>query len=300
MNAEEFENWRISYGKRNYNSLVYPLIMGILNVTSDSFFDGGKFLDIQSAVEHAFYMISKGVDIIDIGGESTRPGYTPISVDEELSRVIPVIKKIRSKSDICISIDTTKLVVMYEALLAGASFINDVSSLSNKDSLKFVSSINIPVCLMHGFSGYHNDIDYHNNVILDDFININSGKKDIVDDIDCFFEQKIADCINVGIQRKNLIIDPGFGFNKSVKDNLRIINSLNKFSKYNLPILIGLSRKSTLGILLNKLVNERLIGSIVMSILSILQGVSIIRTHDVDEMNQALIILKAVKQEISY
>ncbi|ATW02082.1 dihydropteroate synthase [Candidatus Legionella polyplacis] len=273
--------------------------MGVLNVTPDSFFDGGKFFDTQNAVEHAFYMISKGADIIDIGGESTRPGYTPIDVDEELRRVIPVIKKIRSKSDICISIDTTKLIVMYEALLAGASFINDVSSLSDRDSLKFVASIDIPICIMHGGRG-NNNINYQNNVILDEFSNINYRKKDVIDDISYFFEQKIIDCINVGIQRKNLIIDPGFGFNKSVEDNIRIISNLKRFSKYELPILIGLSRKSTLGVLLNKLVHERLIGSIVMSIFSILQGVSIIRTHDVDEMNQALIVLKAIKQKMNY
>jgi len=259
-----------------------PLIMGILNVTPDSFSDGGRYMEPSEALRQAEGMISHGADIIDIGGESSRPGAVSVSMDEELSRVIPVIERIRQNSDICISIDTCKADVMHAAVEAGASFINDITALRGEGALAMAVSLDVPVCLMHMLGSplfMQDNPGYVNNV---------------VDEINQFFHQRIETCIKAGMARERLIIDPGFGFGKSTQDNLMIIRRLADVQRHNLPILLGVSRKSTIGVVLQNPVSQRLIGGIAIAIFAALQGVALIRTHDVDETNQALRMLDSV------
>ncbi|WP_173238574.1 dihydropteroate synthase [Legionella antarctica] len=258
--------------------------MGVLNITSDSFFDGGKFLSIDRACEHAFHLIAQGADIIDIGGESTKPGASQIPLDIELGRIIPVIEQIRFHSDICISIDTYKPETMKAAVQAGANIINDIYALRKEGSLAMAAKLAVPVCLMH-MLGRPQDMQqnpqYPNGVMAE---------------LTQFFVERINACIKVGIEKKHLILDPGFGFGKLVNDNLHLICHLDDLNHFNLPVLLGVSRKSTIGAVLNKKVSERLIGSIGVSVYAALKGVGILRTHDVTETNQALQMIDAICQ----
>ena len=256
--------------------------MGILNVTPDSFSDGGHFLDSRAAYLHAIHMIEQGVDIIDIGGESTKPGAEAISCAEELARIIPVIERIRAVSDICISVDTSKAEVMQAAIAAGASFINDVAALSGDDSLATAARLNVPVCLMH-MQGVPKSMQDNP-----------SYTDNVVDEINLFFQQRIDACLKAGFCREQLILDPGFGFGKSVQHNLSIVKRFSEFQQHGLPLLLGVSRKSTIGAVLQKGVSERLTGSIATEIVAALHGASIIRTHDVGETNQALQMVDAI------
>ena len=260
--------------------------MGVLNVTPDSFSDGGDFLKPDLAVLRAQKMIAEGADIIDIGGESSKPRAEAVSSEEEIRRVVPVIERIRALSDICISIDTCKSSVMQAAVSAGASLINDIAGLTGEGTLDIAASLNIPVCLMHmqGVPRSMQDNPHYST--------------DIVDDINRFFQQRIDACLEAGIRREYLIIDPGFGFGKSVLHNLTIVRRLSEFQSLHLPVLLGVSRKSTIGAVLQKTVGARLPGSIATAVYAALQGVSIIRTHDVDETNQALKMVQAIHNPI--
>jgi dihydropteroate synthase len=261
-----------------------PLIMGVLNITSDSFFDGNKFLSMDRACEHAFSLIAQGVDIIDIGGESTKPGAVQIPLDVELSRIIPVIEQIRLHSDVCISIDTYKPETMEAAVQAGANVINDIWALRKKGAIAMAAKLAVPICLMHMQGQPQNmqqDPQYPNGVMAE---------------LTQFFVERINACEHAGIERKHLILDPGFGFGKLVTDNLHIIDHLDDLKHFNLPILLGVSRKSTIGAVLNKEVGERLIGSISMAVYAALKGVGILRVHDVSETNQALQMIDAICQ----
>lgn len=285
MNKEQFHLWRQKAVVQTVQSITYcgkPLIMGVLNVTPDSFSDGGYFLETEKACARAREMIEQGVDIIDVGGESTKPGAKPISSEEELQRVLPIIKHIRNISDICISIDTYKAEVMEAAAGAGVSLINDICALKSAESMAAAAKLNLPVCLMH-MRGMPESMQ--NNPMYDN---------DVVDEIDSFFTQRIAACLAAGISREQLILDPGFGFGKSVSHNLSIVKKLSEFQHHQLPLLLGASRKSTIGAVLQKPVDGRLIGSLATAIFAALQGVSIIRTHDVDETNQALQMVDAI------
>lgn len=250
--------------------------MGILNVTPDSFSDGGKFLSLGRACEHAFHLISQGADLIDIGGQSTRPGAQPVPIDAELNRVIPVIEQIRANSDVCISIDTNKPEVMEAAVSAGANIINDVYALRSPGALEMAAKLAVPVCLMHMQGEPHNmqHQPYYPQGVLSE--------------VTQFFSERIAECARVGIKNTNIILDPGFGFGKQVQDNLLLVKNLDSFATFAMPLLLGVSRKSTIGAVLAKEVGERLIGSIAVAVYAALKGASIIRTHDVDETNQAL------------
>ena len=261
--------------------------MGILNVTPNSFSDGGYHLDVNHAYHRAQEMIEHGADIIDIGGESSKPGAETVSHAEELARVIPVIECIRGASDICISIDTCKAEVMQAAVTAGASIINDIKALTDVASLAVASRLKVPVCLMH-MQG--------NPQMMQENPTYSS---DVIDEINLFFQQRIVACLNAGISRENLILDPGFGYGKTVHHNLCIVNRFGEFRQHHLPLLLGVSRKSTIGAVLRKAVNERLSGGIATAVFAALQGVSIIRTHDVNETNQALQMLHAIV-EIDY
>ena len=269
------------------NSLVdlsTPQVMGILNVTPDSFSDGGKYAQFDYALEQAEQMIADGATIIDIGGESTRPGAEAVSEHDELARVIPVLKAIKQRFNIVVSIDTSKAKVMSAAIDAGADMINDVRALQNDGCLAAIANSNIPVCLMH-MQGIPKNMQ--NSPSYDDVIN----------DIIVFFQQRIDTCISAGIARERLILDPGFGFGKTLEQNFHLLANLSKFNQLGLPLLAGLSRKSMIGNLLNREVEQRLAGSLATAIIAAQQGAQIIRVHDVQETVDALKILKAVTDQ---
>lgn len=258
-------------------------VMGILNVTPDSFSDGGKFSKIDKALKQVDLMINNGVDILDIGGESTRPGAIDVSAQEEIDRVIPLLKEIKARFDISVSIDTSKAVVMKEAITYGANMINDVRALQNEGCLNVISKSNVKVCLMHMLG-------------LPRTMQNNPQYTDIINDILTFFEERITTCINQGIHKERLILDPGFGFGKTIKQNYQLLSQLSLFKQLELPILTGTSRKSMLGQFLNREVEERLAGSLTTAIIAVQQGASIVRVHDVAETVDAVKILKEVAQ----
>ncbi|MGB1261606.1 MAG: dihydropteroate synthase [Cognaticolwellia sp.] len=257
--------------------------MGILNVTPDSFSDGGKFAHFDQALAQVDRMIADGATIIDIGGESTRPGALDVSDEDELARVIPVLKAIKAHSDVVVSVDTSKASVMKAAIENGADIINDVRALQNDGCLDVVANSNIPVCLMH-MQGLprtmQNNPSYH----------------DVIAEIMAFFEQRIDVCLSVGIARERIIIDPGFGFGKTLAQNFHLLANLSAFKQLGLPILAGISRKSMIGNLLNRDVDQRLAGSLSAAIIAAQQGADIIRVHDVQASVDALTVLNAVTE----
>lgn len=257
--------------------------MGILNVTPNSFSDGGQYDTLSKATERASQLIEQGADLIDIGGESTRPGAEPVSTDEELKRVIPVIESLRATSDILISIDTSKAAVMREAIRAGASIVNDVTGLQDEQALSVVAEHHVFACLMH-MQGCPKTMQ--DNPVY---------AKDVVEEINAYFETRIKACLQAGIMKDKLILDPGFGFGKTVRHNLQLTRQLKQFHRHGLPILLGFSRKSTIGTVLNQPVTQRVLGGVVLSVYAALQGVSMIRTHEVDETRQALMMLSAIE-----
>ena len=258
------------------NLLFKPTVMGIVNITPDSFSDGGLYFDKKKALSHILKLIEQGADILDIGGESTRPNAKPVSLAQELDRVIPIIEKVRKITDIPISIDTSKSAVMYEAVSSGANMINDVFALKKDKSLETATKLDVPVCLMHM---QNNPQNMQNNPKYDN----------TVDDIMSFFKKRINICIKAGIKRKNIVIDPGFGFGKTFEHNKTLFKNLDKFSFFDLPILVGVSRKSTLQkLLINNDKNNLLLANISTAILAFIKGVKIIRVHDVAATKQAL------------
>jgi dihydropteroate synthase len=261
-----------------------PLIMGIINVTTDSFSDGGRFLSLKKASTHCSNLIEQGADVIDIGGESTKPGAITVPLDVELARVIPLIKEIRKNSNICIAIDTYKPEVMNAAVAAGANIINDVYALRHKGALAMAAKLGVPVCLMHMQGDPHNmqqNPQYPHGVVTE---------------ITQFFIERLTVCNQVGIDKTKLILDPGFGFGKLAQHNLQLMNQINVFRKFQLPVLLGVSRKSTIGAVLGLNVEKRLIGGIALAVYAALNQVSMIRTHDVDETNQALKMIDSIQQ----
>ena len=259
----------------------YPLVMGILNATPDSFSDGGYFNTTSKAFEHAMAMIEEGADIIDVGGESTRPGAHPVSVDEELSHVIPVIEAIRKQSDITISIDTNKPQVMEAAVSAGANLVNDVKALREGNAVDVCAKLNIPVCLMH--------MQGEPRVMQK-----NPQYKNVVNDIKQFLQQRIDVCIQGGIKKESIILDPGFGLAKSLEHNFSLLKHLDEFADLKMPLLIGVSRKSMLGTILDADVNNRLYGSLAAAVLAFTRGARIFRVHDVKATVDALKICEAM------
>lgn len=260
----------------------FPEVMGILNVTPDSFSDGGKFTLIDNALVQVEQMISDGATIIDIGGESTRPGAKDVSAKNELLRVIPILKAITSRFDILVSIDTSKAEVMAEAIEHGAALINDVRALQNKDCIDVVAqSLDVHVCLMHMLG-------------LPRTMQENPQYNDLIGDITRFFKERIISCENAGIECKRLILDPGFGFGKTIEQNYQLLAKFEQFHSFKLPLLSGTSRKSMIGQLLNRTVDERLAGSLTTAIIAAQKGARILRVHDVKETVDALKILQVV------
>jgi len=256
-------------------SLSYPVVMGILNITPDSFSDGGDFFSPEKALNHAREMIAEGAVIIDVGGESTRPGAEIISVDEELSRVVPVIEAIRAESDIAISIDTSKPEVMSAAVAAGASMINDVRALQESGAVEMAVALQVPVCLMH-MQGAPQTMQ------------LAPEYDDIIFQVKAFFQQRIEHCVEAGLARELIVIDPGFGFGKTLAHNQSLLRELDQLLEFELPLLVGVSRKSMIAHMLNLPVDERLYGSISLASIAVWQGASIIRAHDVAETLQAI------------
>ena len=274
---ESFQDWCLNLKRKT-------LVMGIVNVTPDSFSDGGKFFSPEVAISHASKLITQGADIIDIGGESTRPGAKLVSESEELKRVIPVIKKIRSDNPtILISIDTTKASVAKYAVEAGANIINDVSGLSfDKNMTGIVESLNVPIVIMHMQGNPQN-------------MQLNPKYKDIVNEILDFFKIKIKIAIQSGINRSMIILDPGIGFGKTVDHNFELLSRLNEFNVLELPIMIGPSRKSFIGITLDLPPEDRVEGTAAAVSAGVMNGASIVRVHDVKSMKRVVKIIEKIR-----
>jgi len=260
-----------------------PCIMGILNATPDSFSDGGLFVNKEKALSHVEKMINDGAQIIDVGGESTRPGASDVSVDEECQRVIPLINAIREISDIPISIDSSKTQVMQQAILAGASMINDVNALQADGAMALAAELNVPVCIMH-MQGKPRTMQH------------TPSYKNVVSEVKEFLQQRIDLCIDAGMNKKNIIIDPGFGFGKTLEHNLLLFKHLNEFTELEVPLLVGVSRKSMIGAVLNDApADERLHGSVALATLAAWMNTNILRVHDVKATSDALKLCMAVK-----
>jgi dihydropteroate synthase len=263
--------------------LTYPQVMGILNVTPDSFSDGGQFFGEDLALKQAQQMVADGAVIIDVGGESTRPGAAVVTIEQEIARVVPVIKAVQSEIDVAISIDTSKPEVMRAAVAAGAGLINDVQALRVEGALEAASALDVPVCLMHAQGTPQTMQD-------------NPHYEHVVEEVVNFLLERVAACEARGIKRDKLILDPGFGFGKRARHNLRLMKHLERLIEIELPVLVGVSRKSIIGQLLDVSVEERLAGSLAMASIAVWQGAKLIRTHDVRETVQAVNLCNYVMQ----
>ncbi len=257
--------------------LSSPVCMGIINTTPDSFSDGAQLqqkassefqIDVDKALSRAESMIRDGATFIDIGGESTRPGADEVSTQQQLDRVIPVIQAIRSNLDTCISIDTSSPEVMSEAIGAGAAMVNDIRALSHPHAIEVVKQMPVAICLMH-MQGQPGTMQK------------SIGYDDVVDEVFTFLKERVQVCLDSGISRERLIVDPGFGFGKSQTHNYQLLKNLKRFAKLKLPLLVGISRKSMIGDVVDRPVDQRLAGSIAATIHALSAGANIIRTHDV-------------------
>ncbi len=277
-------NLKIAWGKRTIDFSNKTYVMGILNCTPDSFYPDSRVQTQENAKEKVQRMIAAGVDIIDIGGESSRPGSESVETSEELKRVIPVIKMIREKSEVLISVDTRKYEVAEQALEAGADIVNDISGLKENTALaKLIAERGVPVIIMHmrGIPKDMQDEPFYEDTVSDILKEIKSA---------------VAFAQNCGISRKKIIVDPGIGFGKRVEDNLRIIKQLASLQSLNLPILIGISRKSFIAEIIKQPVENRLTGTITANTLAILNGANIVRVHDVPDALEMIRIIDAVRR----
>jgi len=264
--------------------LSRPAVMGILNVTPDSFSDGGVFLSPDNAVARALQMAAEGADIIDVGGESTRPGAAPVSAREEIDRVIPVIDALRRRVSLPISIDTSKPEVMRAAVAAGAGFINDVQALRTEGALETAAAMNVPVCLMH--------MQGEPRTMQDD-----PRYADVVGEVRDFLKARRDACVSAGIAAARIVVDPGFGFGKTLEHNLELLRGLKKLRSLGAPILAGLSRKSMIGKALGLPVERRLHASVALAVMVVQNGARIVRVHDVGPTVEALRMWAAVYPE---
>ena len=260
--------------------LSRPVVMGVLNVTPDSFSDGGRFSNLDAAVLQARQMAAEGAAIIDVGGESTRPGAAEVSEDEEISRVVPVIKAITGLG-VAISIDTSKPRVMRAAVGAGASMVNDVYALRRDGALPMAASLDVAVCLMH--------MQGEPRTMQD-----NPRYDDVTGEVTAFLSGRVAACMRAGVSRERIVVDPGFGFGKTARHNLELLANLGRVAALGLPLLVGLSRKSTLGQLTGRPAGERLAAGLAAAVLAVERGAHIVRTHDVGATLDALKVTAAV------
>jgi dihydropteroate synthase len=279
------KEFQLQINGKDYKLGSRTWISGIINVTPDSFSDGALYLDKDKAVARGLELVSEGSDIVDIGGESTKPGSEPISVGEELSRVIPVVSALRKKTDVLISIDTTKSEVAEAALDAGADIINDISSLRFDPIMGHLAvRRDVPVILMH-MKGTPKTMQ------------LNPSYENVMVEVKAFLEKMLETAEAYGIKKEKIIIDPGIGFGKRFKDNLTLIKNLSSLNDLGRPILVGTSRKSFIGRILNAPPQERLEGTIASAILSILNGAHILRVHDVAPVKKALLVAEAIMNE---
>ncbi len=266
-------------GNREFDLEKNAYVMGILNVTPDSFSDGGKWNNIDKALKHVEQMIEDGADIIDIGGESTRPGYTPVTPEEEADRVVPFIEKINANFQVAISVDTYKAYVAECAIKAGAHMINDIWGFKGDDKMaEVVAKYGVPYCLMHNRD---NQLKPYNNFIEDVIVDIN---------------ESIVIGTSAGVVKDKIIIDPGIGFGKTLEENLVLMNNLDKLKEMGYPILLGTSRKSMIGLALDLPVEDRLEGTLATTVLGVMKGCSIFRVHDVKENFRAIKMTKAIME----
>lgn len=264
-------------GQREFQDSGHTYVMGILNVTPDSFSDGGKYTEMDQALRHVEEMIGEGMDILDIGGESTRRGYTLLSDEEEISRVVPVIEKVESEFNIPISLDTYKSAVAEAGIRAGADMINDIWGLKYDDRLAdVIARAQVPCCLMHN----RKEPDYHNYM------------EDVLEDL----RETIRIAHRAGISDENIMLDPGVGFGKTYENNLEIIGSLDRLKELGYPVLLGTSRKSVIGLTLDLPASERVEGTLVTTVYAVLKGASYVRVHDVKENVRAIRMAEAILQ----
>ena len=267
--------------------LTRPRVMGILNVTPDSFSDGGAFVSAQAALDHARAMIEAGADLIDVGGESTRPGAGAVAADVERARVLPVIETLAGEVQVPISIDTSKPEVMRGAVAAGASMINDVNALRSPGALEAAAELGVPVCLMH-MRGEPRTMQR------------SPTYADVVAEVRAFLAARIGACEGAGIARERLLIDPGFGFGKDLEHNLRLLAELEQIASLGVPVLVGLSRKSMLGMITGRPVGARLAAGLAAAVLAAERGARILRVHDVAETRDALAVVEAVSRAAAH
>lgn len=261
-------------------SLERPLVMGVVNVTPDSFSDGGRFFDAQSAVVQARRLFDEGADLVDVGGESTRPGAAPITEDEELRRVLPVLEALR---DVPVSVDTRRPGVMRAVLTAGASMINDIETLQAPGAMQAVAQSDCGLCLMH-MQGDPRTMQQA------------PGYDDVVQEVGDFLAARVAACERAGIERGRIVADPGFGFGKTPEHNLALLKRLPEFARLGVPVLAGWSRKSSLGRITGRDTGERLASSLAAALLALLGGARILRVHDVKETRDAVLMFQAWRQ----
>ena len=271
-------------------SLDTPQIMGVLNVTPDSFSDGGQLLSNEGLLhgrllERAAQMVADGAAILDIGGESTRPGAAPVSLQEELDRVMGAVQLIASRLDVILSIDTSTPEVMREAAQAGAGLLNDVRAFSREGAMAAAVALQLPVSLMH---------------MPDepDRMQEQTEYVDVVTDVKAFLAHRIAACREAGIAKDQMMIDPGFGFGKTVAQNYEMLRRLQEFASFDLPVLVGVSRKSMIGAITGRPASERVVPSAVLAVLAVARGASIVRVHDVAETADALAVWRATRGEV--
>ena len=274
---------KFSCGKYQLD-LSRPHVMGIVNVTPDSFSDGGKYESTEKAVQHALELIEEGADLLDIGGESTRPGATPVSLEEELRRVVPVIEELSKIAAVPLSIDTYKPEVMRAAIAAGADIVNDVRALQEPGALEIVAQSNAGVCLMH-MQGTPQTMQ------------LDPRYDDVVAEVTSFLSERLASAQAAGIAADRIVLDPGFGFGKRTVHNLALLQHLQSIADLGRPLLVGLSRKSVLGQIVGADVYVRLHASIAASVISAMKGARIIRVHDVKATADALKVVTAVLSE---
>ncbi|MEY4475167.1 MAG: dihydropteroate synthase [Pseudomonadota bacterium] len=260
--------------------LSHPHVMGILNVTPDSFSDGGQYNNLDVAIQHAQRMLSAGATLIDIGGESARPGAAEVSEQEELDRVVPVVEVLAKRFDVWLSVDTSKAAVITESAQAGVHLINDIRSLQHPGALEAAANTGLPVCLMHMQGQPHN-------------MQQSPHYDDLMADINQFFQHHIERCVAAGIAKSKLLIDPGFGFGKNLAHNYQLLARLAELHHFELPLLVGMSRKSMVGQILNVPSQQRVTGSVACAVIAAIQGAQIIRVHDVKETVEAMRIVKA-------
>lgn len=261
-----------------------PAVMGVLNVTPDSFSDGGLFVGRDAALRQAEAMARDGVAIIDIGGESTRPGAADVPEQEELDRVLPVVEAVVSAVDVPVSIDTSKPAVMRAAVAAGAGMINDIRALRAEGALEAAVDLQRPVCLMH-MQGQPRTMQHQ------------PAYDDVVAEVAGFLAERVRACVAAGLDEESIVVDPGFGFGKSPRHNVELLSNLRQLRTLGRPILVGLSRKSTLGELTGRDVGERMPASIAAAVIAVLEGAEIVRVHDVRETVDALRVTTAVLEK---